>query len=169
MRKTSPLLLAAIVAGSSWTFAADPADPSDPAAVKGRRAAFPKTLDLSNDVARQVVIAQGTDNIYQGHPTTVLLPDGKTMFCVWTYGHGGFCGPLKRSDDGGKTWSQLLPVPDNWKTVKNCPSIYRLTDRKGTTRLVVFAGRGPDGAMHEAHSDDGGKTWTPMKSIGLPC
>ena len=59
-------------------------------------------VDLSGDSARQVVIASGTPEIYQGHPTTVLLPDGKTMFCVWTLGHGGGCGPMKRSDDGGK-------------------------------------------------------------------
>ena len=51
-------------------------------------------VDLSQDTARQVVIAQGTEEVYQGHPTTLLLPDGKTMFCVWTQGHGGPCGPL---------------------------------------------------------------------------
>src|SRR5207249_4832062 len=73
------------------------------------------TVDLSSDTARQVVIAQGTEKIYQGHPTTLLLPDGKTMFAVWTLGHGGSCGPMKRSDDGGRTWSPLLDTPENWK------------------------------------------------------
>lgn len=129
----------------------------------------PKTVDLSRDTDRQVVIAQGTAEVYQGHPTTVLLPDGKTMYCVWTYKHGGACGPLKRSDDGGKTWSDLLPVPESWKTVRNCPSIYRLTDPAGKARLFVFAGQGPDGAMHQSHSEDDGRTWTPMASNKLEC
>jgi hypothetical protein len=36
-------------------------------------------LDLSGDGVRQVIVAQGTPEIYQGHPTTVLLPDGKKI------------------------------------------------------------------------------------------
>lgn len=125
------------------------------------------TFDLSADSSRHVIIARGTDEIYQGHPTTELLPDGKTMYCVWTYNHGGPCGPMKRSDDGGRTWSPLLDVPDNWTTVRNCPTIYRLTDPKGAARLFVFAGEGPNGSMFQSHSSDEGKTWTPMYSNDL--
>jgi BNR/Asp-box repeat len=131
------------------------------------RQAMP-TIDLSHDTDRQVVVARGTADVYQGHPTTVLLPDGKTMYCVWTIGHGGHCGPMKRSDDGGQTWSQLLKVPDNWVEAFNCPSIYRLPDPRGEQRLFVFAGRGPGGTMHQSRSDDDGQTWTPMESNGLP-
>ena len=131
-------------------------------------AALP-TVDLSEDVARQVVVAQGTETVYQGHPTTLLLPDGRTMLCVWTLGHGGPCGPMKRSTDGGRTWGDLLPVPDSWRTVRNCPAIYRLADPHGTPRLFVFAGQGPDGAMHAARSEDEGRTWTDMRTLGLTC
>lgn len=123
-----------------------------------------KTLDLSNDTARQVIVAHGTKDIYQGHPTTVLLPDGKTMYCVWTYNHGGFCGPMKKSMDGGITWSSLLGVPENWSSVKNCPTIYRLPDPKGNYRLFVFAGEGADGSMYQSYSEDGGQSWSPMES-----
>lgn len=127
----------------------------------------PPTVDLSQDTARQLIIAQGTAEVYQGHPTTLLLPDGKTILCVWTQGHGGPCGPMKRSEDGGKTWSELLPVPENWKLVKNCPALYRLTDPQGVTRLFVFAGQGPDGSMQQSISTDEGKTWSPMNGNGL--
>ncbi|UKI30818.1 MAG: hypothetical protein L6W00_23505 [Lentisphaeria bacterium] len=44
----------------------------------------------------QTIISDGRTT-YQGHPTTVLMPDGKTLFCVWTIGHGGPCGPLKKA------------------------------------------------------------------------
>ena len=120
-------------------------------------------IDLSQDADRQVVVATGTETVYQGHPTTVLLPDGKTMFAVWTYNHGGECGPMKRSDDGSKTWSQLLPVPESWRKVKNCPAIYRLVDPEGKARLFVFAQLGE--GLVSAYSEDDGKTWTDMRSI----
>src|SRR5436309_53230 len=31
-------------------------------------------LDLASDSVRQVVLAQGTESVYQGHPTTLLMP-----------------------------------------------------------------------------------------------
>ncbi len=120
-------------------------------------------VDLSQDADRQVVVAAGTEEVYQGHPTTVLLPDGKTIYAVWTYNHGGECGPMKRSDDGGKSWSELLPVPESWRKVRNCPAIYRLVDPEGQARLLVFAQLG-DGLV-SAHSEDDGKTWTDMRPI----
>ncbi|HEY9561743.1 MAG TPA: sialidase family protein [Anseongella sp.] len=124
-------------------------------------------IDLSADTTRQVIIARGTEEVYQGHPTTVLLPDGKTMYCVWSYNHGGPLGPMKRSDDGGLSWSPLLDVPENWSETRNCPTIYRLPNPSGENRLFVFAGEGPDGSMYQAVSEDEGATWSPMKSNHL--
>jgi hypothetical protein len=142
--------------------------PLTTSAPNGALPAFPlSTVDLSSDSARQTVVEPGTATLYQGHPTTLLLPNGKTIYCAWTHGHGGFCGPLKRSDDGGRTWSDFIPVPETWRTVRNCPVLYRLSDPHGKYRLFVFAGQGPDDCMHAAHSEDEGLTWTPMCSLGL--
>src|SRR5262249_3063310 len=69
----------------------------------------------------------------------------------------------------GISWSELLPTPDNWTQIRNCPAIYRLTDPKGTARLFVFAGQGPGGTMHQSVSTDDGKTWSPMTSNSLVC
>ncbi len=124
------------------------------------------TLDISHQTRRQVVVERGTAGKYLGHPTTVLMPDGKTLYCTYPLGHGGPAAVLKRSDDGGRTWSERLPVPDNWATATNCPCIHRLTAPDGTERLFVFEG---NGAMRQARSEDGGKTWTPFEPNGLTC
>jgi sialidase-1 len=124
------------------------------------------TIDLSGEIHRQVVVARGTAQVYQGHPTTLLLPDGMTMFATWTYNHGGACGPLKKSTDGGLTWSDLLAVPDNWQTVRNCPCIHRIVGPDGVERLFVFAGNGD---MYQSASLDRGRTWSPMQPNGLQC
>ncbi|MDR0338330.1 MAG: glycoside hydrolase [Planctomycetaceae bacterium] len=120
-------------------------------------------IDLSGETERQVVVEAGTETIYQGHPTTVLLPDGKTMYAVWTINHGGPCGPMKKSVDGGKTWGEFIETPESWKKVKNCPAIYRLTDPQGKSRLFVFACN--KGSMVRAVSENDGETWSDMESF----
>ncbi|MGE9289394.1 MAG: sialidase family protein, partial [Puniceicoccales bacterium] len=118
------------------------------------------TVDISDEFDRQVIIAEGTKEIYQGHPTTLLFPDGKTLLCTWTSGHGGGCGFLKRSEDGGRTWSELQDLPKSWSDTQNCPTLFRLPDPNGQHRVFVYAGSGPDGCMQMAFSEDGGKSWS---------
>ena len=127
-------------------------------------------FDLADDIRRQVVIARGTEDVYQGHPTTVLMPDGKTIICVWCINHGGHGGPLARSNDGGLTW-QGQETTDDWQRVHNCPSIYLLTDSGGRQRLCVFAARADgDRTMQQTYSEDVGYTWSSFSSIGdFPC
>ncbi len=161
--QTSVALPLFSLALASAALASPVQEPGEP----GRRGITIPTLDVSGETDWHVIIAAGTEGTYQGHATTLLMPDGKTMFCVWCLGHGGACGPMKRSDDGGLTWSDLLPVPDNWRQTRNCPAIYRLVDPAGAARLLVFAGQGPGGRMHQSHSDDEGRTWTPMACTGL--
>jgi hypothetical protein len=124
-------------------------------------------VDLSGDTARHVVIAQGTESLYQGHPTTLLMPDGKTIFAVWCVNHGGPAGPMARSDDAGLTWTRLDDqLPPNFKNHRNCPSIYRLVDQAGKERLWVFSAHP---LMPRILSEDSGKTWTEMPALGFPC
>ncbi len=126
------------------------------------------TIDISSETERHSIVAQGTVERYQGHPCTVLLPNGKTMFCVWSINHAGYLGPLARSDDGGKTWSGLLDVPDNWEEVtQTTPTIHYLVDPDGVGRIFVFGGLDFPGRLRQAYSEDDGVTWTPMKDTGL--
>lgn len=130
-------------------------------------------LDLSGDTARHGVIAQGTPEVYQGHPTTVTLPDGRTIFCVWCINHGGAAGPMARSDDGGRTWTRLdAQLPPGFATHQNCPSIYRLVGPDGKARLWVWSAalgkRGGPG-MPSILSEDDGKTWREMPPLNFPC
>ncbi|MDR2438851.1 MAG: glycoside hydrolase [Planctomycetaceae bacterium] len=124
-------------------------------------------IDISGDVERQVVIAAGTPEVYQGHPTSLLMPDGKTIFAVWSINHGGPAGPMARSNDGGKTWTRLDNIlPPGFSKHRNCPSIYRMVANNGTERLWVFSA---SPKMPRILSEDGGKTWNEPKPLGFPC
>lgn len=130
-------------------------------------------LDLSGESERHVVIAEGTEKVYQGHPTTLLMPDGKTMYCVWCINHGGEAGPMAKSEDGGKTWKRIDDIlPKGYATHQNCPSIYRLIGPDGKERVWVFSAalgkRGGPG-MPSIMSEDAGKSWKEMPPLGFPC
>lgn len=122
-------------------------------------------IDLSGEKERQTILSAGTETLYNGHPTTVMLADHRTLFCTWTYGHGGRTGFLARSNDTGKTW-EFLSIPADWANTGNCPSIYRLTDPKGIERLMLFTAY-PE--MSQTYSEDLGKTWSPVRSLRKPC
>lgn len=100
-------------------------------------------LDFSTATDRQTVVDREAGQ-YPGHPTTVLLEDGKTMLCIYSKGHGKGAILLKRSTDGGGlTWSGRQPVPGNWSTSLETPTIHRTIDRSGRKRLILFSGLYP--------------------------
>jgi hypothetical protein len=100
---------------------------------------------------------------YLGHPTTVLLEDGRTMLVVYPKGHGRGAIVMKRSTDGGRSWSDRLPTPVNWATSQETPTIHRVIDPQGRRRLILFSGLYP---IRMARSEDDGRTWTPLEPIG---
>jgi hypothetical protein len=70
---------------------------------------------------------------------------------------------MKRSEDGGLTWSDRLPTPNTWATSKEVPTIHRVIDAKGIKRLIMFSGLYP---ARMAKSQDDGNTWSELEPIG---
>ena len=119
-------------------------------------------IDLAGETSRQVIVDREPGQ-YLGHPSTVLLEDGRTILCVYPKGHGKGPIVLKRSSDGGRTWSERLPVPENWATSLETPTIHRVVDAAGRRRLIVWSGLYP---ARLAVSEDDGVTWTPLRPVG---
>ena len=88
------------------------------------------TIELDNRTDLQTIVDQ-EDGVYLGHPSTVLLEDGKTILIVYPKGHGKGEIIYKRSEDGGKIWSDRLQVPHNWASSKEVPTIHRVVDGNG--------------------------------------
>ncbi|EDM26389.1 prabable sialidase [Lentisphaera araneosa HTCC2155] len=131
-------------------------------------------LDFSKDTSKHVVIAAGTPTVYQGHPTSVLLADGKTMFCVWCQDHGGNCGPFALSKDAGKTWKRVDDrLPKEFRKSRNCPTIFRMRDMRGKERLFIFSQGNWNKEKRRytelirVMSEDQGNTWKMMPTIPL--
>jgi len=169
--------LAEKAAGKAWENA-----PADKKALWQQQKDALKILDISQDTNRQVFLARGGNGPeeYHAHPTTAMLADNKTIFCVWNLGHGGHAGPVALSEDGGLTWKRVDErLPPNYVNFKNCPSIYRIPDPTGKERLWIFAARtllpkeNPkeipnrwEGYMPRVVSEDDGQTWREEPPLG---
>ena len=119
-------------------------------------------VDISAEKDRQVIVDREAGQ-YLGHPTTLLLEDGKTMLIVYPKGHGRGAIVYKRSPDGGKTWSDRLPTPPNWATSLEVPTLHRVVDAAGKKRIIMFSGLYP---IRMAVTEDDGATWSDLKPIG---
>lgn len=134
----------------------------DPAEKPLPRAYTIPTIDLADEQHRQVIVDK-EEGQYLGHPTTLLLEDNKTILCVYPKGHGRGGIVYKKSSDTGLTWGDRIPVPENWNTSKEVPTIHRVIDEKGRKRIIMWSGLYP---ARIAVSDDDGASWSPLKSVG---
>ena len=119
-------------------------------------------VDLTDETERQIIVDREPGQ-YLGHPTTVLLEDQRTMIAVYPKGHGKGAIVMKKSGDAGLTWSERLPVPENWAGSQEVPTIYRVIDKNGIKRLILFSGLYP---IRMAVSEDDGENWSPLEPIG---
>lgn len=121
-------------------------------------------LDLAADRERQVLTDREPGQ-YLGHPDSVLLDDGKTIYTMYPKGHG--IGPivLKKSTDGGLSWSGRLSTPESWAASQETPTVYSIKGPGGKTRLEMISGfvRNGDTGFQTSYSDDDGATWSEFK------
>lgn len=124
-------------------------------------------VDLDGETEMHVVVDKEPGQ-YLGHPTTVLLDDGRTIICVYPKGHGKGGVVMKKSTDGGQTWSDRLPTPESWLTSKEVPTIYPTVDAEGTKRLILFSGCQDwgDNYVRMSVSEDNGESWSELEEIG---
>ena len=119
-------------------------------------------IDLAGQKERQVIVDREPGQ-YLGHVTTVLLEDGKTIYAVYPKGHGRGAIVMKRSGDGGRTWSERLPVPASWATSREVPTLHRVIGPDGRKRIIMWSGLYP---ARLAVSEDDGATWSELKPAG---
>ena len=123
------------------------------------------TVDISQEAHRQVIVDREQGQ-YLGHPSTLLLPDNKTILIAYPKGHGRGAIVYKKSFDGGLTWTDRLETPENWATSMEVPTLFRLIDSEGVPRILLFSGKA--GGIRVAYSEDEGDTWSPLRAISTP-
>ena len=119
---------------------------------------------------------------FEAHPSTVMLPDDKTILAFWDIQQAGPCGPAALSTDAGRSWTRIDErLPKEFAECHDEPKAWYFTDPKtGKGRIRVFASygtadefdwRGPNErplaeAMPSVMSEDDGATWKFLPPLG---
>jgi len=110
------------------------------------------------------------DIAFLGDPVTAVLPDARdgTLYAGLNLGHFGI--KLHRSDDGGKSWTELpapaFPAAEDSADGPSVSMIWTLAAGGGDRPGVLWAGTLP-GALFR--STDRGETWSLVDSLwGVP-
>ena len=120
-----------------------------------------KYIDLNNDTARQIIVDK-EDNQYLGQVSSVMFEDERTILATYPKGHGKGSIIMKKSYDGGLTWSERMSLPESFVTSLEVPTIYRMKDPNGKERIILFSGSFP---IRYAISEDNGNTWTELEPL----
>lgn len=127
------------------------------------RAAVQEAPGLVPPLSQPVVVVDRDPDRYLGHPSTCLLGDGRTLLVAYPEGHGKGAIRLRRSNDGGRTWSARLAVPESFATSLETPTLFRVPQAPNGRRVLLFSGLYP---IRMARSEDDGATWSELAPIG---
>jgi hypothetical protein len=117
-------------------------------------------VDMS--VALTPVVVDQAAGTSLSHPDTVLLSDDLTLFAAYPEGYGTPNTILKKSIDGGLTWSGRLSTPVGFTAAHYAPTVHRLVDAAETERLLIMVSRP---YFKQSISTDNGVTWSDFARI----
>jgi hypothetical protein len=119
-------------------------------------------LDLGNENSLFTTVERRKG--YLGHPSTVLMRNGKTLLVAYPDGHGRGNLILRRSSDAGATWTAVEIAAQR---VEETPVLYRLDLPGGRERVLLVTCRPRQNVLEWMWSDDCGDTWSERQSWTL--
>lgn len=123
-------------------------------------------LDLSGQSSFHSLVARDIDqpNQYLGHPSTVLMDDQQTILAAFPTGHGGGDLRMRRSTNGGRTWTN---GPELDVKLSELPTLFSTQLPSGETRIVLVTCVPKTGELRWMNSDDQGITWSSLHTQNL--
>jgi hypothetical protein len=93
-----------------------------------------------------------------------VLSDGILLMPLYTFKKGELSsGAVSLSDDSGKTWSNVIVIPNGGRAFDAETDVI---ERKDGTLYAIQ--RAPQGGMGVSYSKDRGKTWSVSEDVGFP-